>query len=1081
MMELTLDSGLLGEFDYHGDTIELGDIPKPTIMKDFIDLLKILGSGIVGFILLIIGITFLGSCMGCNSCISCLDDCSMCDSCQCGSACYECGKECRSGCGCTKDCGSCGDKDDDETSTSTGSGCGSVKSKQEVYHIVYENGETKDLIYETTKQGCSVIREGFTNFDSISRNPKFFTEEGYYKDENYKKMVISSSGEILKSLKPGATYYSKSKERYVGEERTINIQFKDGSVYPITATVGSSIVGMPTIPTLEGFEFVGGYCGTYQVISSSQKLIDPTLHLYNYGSTADVLNVELKYKAANYEAKVHINSKSYTIKAEYGSLLQDVIKKANEYVYSDLMNNQMFVGWSFTNKESELIADSTIATQQITKNIDLFAIIKSKQTILLDYKNGMTDSFDLVAGQVTNLPTTGFTKKGYEFVGWCKNKDLSDTPFTQINYDGKTSLTLYAKWEPKKYTIKYYSSINVGLLASSTYTYSETEDIALLQYDDTWTRNGYTFKGWSTSKSENDIIVDGKLPDYLRGEENISIYAIYSNKKFTVQLDEGYGSLTVSSMDIEYGKTFTLPVPTIDDASKEFIGYYYNDIQVTNKKGTSEISFTETALNTSYINLSNITLTAKFDVKKLTIEFYSDSKLVDSQDVAYNESVSEPTTKPTLDGYEFVCWSKQRNSDVAYDFSSPVTEAFDLFAYFKAKTYTVHLEIKASDVDIVEITTTTYEVEYGKSFALPVPTTNEAYNFMGYKLSNLQVADSNGNSSFVFDTHNLNKSISEIEAGLTFTAEFEMKTFKVQYFRNSSLVTTKTINYGDPALNLTIGSPTGYEFKGWTINRETNELYDFVNSRVTNDLNLYVVIEPKQYTITLQITPLFGAIRETSVTVEYDSNYTLPVPTLNEGYEFFGYKYQDIAITDSNGDSLKPFTISSFGIKTEEELQSNLTLTADCKEIVYTVYYHCNNIVFDQREVSYGETALAISGPTSLEVGYRFLGWSAKENSKELYDFNTTLTADLHLYAVLSNEYTVTLYDSDKTTVLATITVEYGSTNWSITYDPALSSSEWLGWYSMDNDAKVADKSGTPVVAYTTFNFTEDIELYIKK
>ncbi len=1077
-MEWTLESGLLGEFDYHGDTIELGDIPKPTIMKDLIDLLKILGCGIASFIVLIIGLTFLGSCMGCNSCINCLDDCSVCDSCQCGSACYECGKECRSGCGCTKDCGSCGDNDDEEeTSTSSSSGCGSVKSKQEVYHIVYENGETKDLIYETTKQGCSVIKEGFTNFDSISRNPEFFTEEGYYKDAKFKKMVIAPSGEILKSLKPGATYYSKSKELYVGEERTINIQFKDGSIYPITATVGSSIVGMPTIPTLEGYVFVGGYCGNKQVISSKQQLIDPTFHLYNYGSTADVLNVELKYEAANYKAKVYINTKSYVIEAKHGTLLKDVIFKANEYVYHFLENNQMFVGWSFTNKESELIADSTIATQQVTKDIDLYAIIKSKQTILLDYNNGKTQSFDLVAGQLTNLPTTGFTNTGYKFVGWCKNKDLSDTPITQITYDGKSSLTLYAKWEPEQYTIEYLSSITDGLLTRDTYTYGDDENIKLANYEDIWTRDGYQFKGWSTSKSEKDIITE--LPANLYG--NIKIYAIYSSKKFTVQLDEGYGSLTISSMEIEYGKTFILPVPTIDDTTKEFIGYYYNDIEVTNKKGTSLISFTETALKTSYINLSNITLTAKFDVKKFTIEFYSDSKLVSSQEVQYNEFVTAPQD-PTLDGYNFIDWRK-RDSNVAYDFAnSPVTETFKLYAHFEPKTYTVNLEIKASDAAIATLTTTSYSVKYGKSFTLPVPTTDVAYNFMGYKLSNLKVADSNGNSSFVFDTHNLNRSISEIEAGLTFTAEFEMKTYEVQYFYNSSLVTTKTINYGNPASNIMCPNiPTGYEFKGWTINRETKELYDFTNSSVINNLKLYAVVEPMQFTITLQITPLFGLLSQTSITVEYDSSFTLPVPTLNEGYTFVGYKYQNIAITDEKGASLKPFTTALFGNKTIEELQASLTLTADCKEIVYMVYYHYNNDVFNQREVSYGGTALEISGPTSLEVGYRFLGWSAQENSKELYDFTNILTTDLHLYAVLSNEYKVTLYDSDKTTVLATITVKYGSTNWSISYDPALSSSEWIGWYSMDDDSKVADKSGTPVVAYTTFNFTEDINLYIKK
>lgn len=857
----------------------------------------------------------------------------------------------------------------------------------------------------------------------------------------------------------------------------------DGSVYPITVTVGSSIVGMPTIPTLEGYEFVGGYCGSHKVISSSQQLIDSTFHLYNYGSTANVLNVELKYEVAIRKAKIYVNSKSHIVEVNHGALLQEVIDQGNVILNDNLQSNQMFIGWSFTNKESELIAGSTIATQQVTKDIELYAIIKTKLSITLDYNNGETDSFEIVPGTLTNLPTSGFTKKGYKFVGWCKNKDLSDTPFKQFNYDGKSPLTLYAKWDPEEYTIKYYSSITNGLLTSATYTYGD-DNITLANHKDIWTPNGYTFKGWSTSKLENNIITE--ITADLLGS-NITLYAIYTGKIFPVQLIAGsIASLPADKkvQNIEYGKNFSLPIPTIKNeytSSKEFIGYYYNNIKVTNEKGNSLIKFTETDLNTTYINLNNVMLTAKYENKKFTIKFYSGSESVESQEILYNECVLEPSKNPTLDGYEFICWTKQKDTNDAYDFNSPVTESFDLFAYFTAKTYSVNLEIKAADATIATLDTTSYEITYDQSFTLPVPTTDVAYNFKGYKLTDsVTVTDSNGKSiRGIFNTHNLNCSIDEVEAGLTFTAEFEMKTFKVQYFRNSSLVTTKTINYGDPALDLPIESPTGYEFKGWTANTETKVLYDFTQSSVTNDLDLYAVIEPMQYTLTLQITPLFGTISETSIVVTYDENYKLTVPTMNEGYEFLGYQYQGIDITDIKGDSLKPFTSSSFGIKIGEEIPSTIAVTANCKQIVYTVYYHSNNEI-NQREVSYGESALNISGPTSLEVGYRFLGWSAQENSKELYDFNTILTDDLHLYAVISNEYKVTLYDSDKTTVLTTFTVEYGSKNWSITCDSSLiPTGEWTGWYLMSDDKMVSEMDGIPFLAYATFNFEEDIELYL--
>lgn len=321
MLKLLLDAGLLGEYDYHRDTIELGDIQKPTMMLDLREYLiravYIIGSvlGLVALYIAIFGIS-----------------------------------------GIIFDC--CGD------------------AKKEVYHIVYEDGEKKDLIYETKRQGCSSVT--YSNFEEIARDRRFFSEEGYYNNDNFKKMVIAPNGQILEKLRSGATYYSKSRELYVGEERNINIQFKDGSIYPIEAIVGSSIVGMPSIPTLEGYEFVGGYCGSSQVISSSQEWIDSTFHLYNYGSIDQVLNVELVYEKATCEAKVYINSSFYTIQFKYGTILNDIVKEAYGYIQSNIKNNQEFIGWSFTNKESELISDGTLTTQKVTHNIELYAIIRTE-------------------------------------------------------------------------------------------------------------------------------------------------------------------------------------------------------------------------------------------------------------------------------------------------------------------------------------------------------------------------------------------------------------------------------------------------------------------------------------------------------------------------------------------------------------------------------------------------------------------------------------------------------------------------------------------------------------------------------
>lgn len=1047
-MEIMLNNGLLGEFDYHGDTIKLPDLEKPKTKKIVGKILAGLGAlfaGIIGLSLLLA----IGNCLGCKSC-----GCSSCGGCSACSSCLAC-----------DGCSSC-------------SGCGN-KMKVQTYHIVYEDGSTNDLKYEEVKSGCSVVREGFTNFGSISRDSRFFSEEGYYKKSSFKDkdLVIDSNGNIVGKIKDGATYYSKSHELYVGEERRINLTFKDGSIYPIIATVGEKIIGLPNIPTLEGYEFTGGYCGLYQVISSTGTWTNSKFHLYDYGTTDQTLTVELKYTEKQYTASVHINSKTFSLTIANGSLLKDVIASAQKYVTSNLQSNQAFVGWSFTNKEDELITESTMNTQKITGTIQLYAIIKSKIQITLNDKNGSVTQKDVVQGAVTSLDAPN-PKQGYHFIGWCKNADLSDEPFNEIKVD-TAGIILYAKWDPNEYKITYLSSIDDHILGDKKYTYSENSTIPLMEYNETWTPNGYEFAGWGTSKDATKYITELPKGTY----DDIKVYAIYSAKKFNVTLDEGYGlPLSNNRVPIEYGSSFTLPIISIDDPSKEFIGFYYNDIQVTDKTGNSLLTYDESSLRTTYIKLESITFTAKFDTKKITIKFYNDNAttLLYTEKVDYSEKIPSHSA-PSKPGYTFDGWSMNKDNYVEYDFDSSVTEAFDLYASYSPITYTVTLEIKSSDASFGTLETTTVDVVYDDSFIIPTPDLNEAYDFVGYYLEGVKVTDSIGGSINVFNANNLNVTISQIEDGLTFTAEFAIKTFTVKYYYNSDLFDAKIVDYGESATNKVLTDiPTGYEFKGWTTNLNTKELYDFEQSVIMADLDLYAIVTPMEFTINLFVSSAYGLLNETTVVVKYDSIYELPVPSLNEGYEFVGYYYGSTKVTDETGNSFKAFNVSSLGGVNISYLESGISLTAICKEIVYTVSYYCNGELMQQRKVTYGDKAEEIAGPTSLEQGYRFIGWSTLEKSYEAYDFTNDLTDDLVLYAYLSNKYKVTLYDSDKTTILHEFEVTYGSTNWSIPYTPSLSSSQWLGWFLVDGDIKIADKNGNTVSPYTTFDFTEDIEIYIK-
>ena len=95
------------------------------------------------------------------------------------------------------------------------------------------------------------------------------------------------------------------------------------------------------------------------------------------------------------------------------------------------------------------------------------------------------------------------TKNYYDFAGWYTTSSCSGEAVTSLSSDGyNATITLYAKWTPKNYTITYkdqgdvaYSGSNEGSLPSS-YTYGT--GIASLTDG---VKSGYRFDGWFDNPS----------------------------------------------------------------------------------------------------------------------------------------------------------------------------------------------------------------------------------------------------------------------------------------------------------------------------------------------------------------------------------------------------------------------------------------------------------------------------------------------------------------------------------------------------------------------------------------------------
>ncbi|MBP5091556.1 MAG: InlB B-repeat-containing protein, partial [Bacilli bacterium] len=212
---------------------------------------------------------------------------------------------------------------------------------------------------------------------------------------------------------------------------------------------------------------------------------------------------------------------------------------------------------------------------------------EAKYTVTLNKNGGSggTNSVEATKGsampKITSLPTRG----GYSFAGYysatsggTKYYDANGT--SAKNFDKDANTTLYAQWTANEYTVTYNANGGTVSPTSSKYktnkntTTSTTQNINL----PTPTRNGYTFAGWTTSKSDTTSI-SNKTTLTINGNTygNFTVTASWSVTPYTISYDLGGGTVSGTN-PVEYNvetATFSLINPT--KVGYDFVGWTDSD------------------------------------------------------------------------------------------------------------------------------------------------------------------------------------------------------------------------------------------------------------------------------------------------------------------------------------------------------------------------------------------------------------------------------------------------------------------------------------------------------------------------
>lgn len=348
-----------------------------------------------------------------------------------------------------------------------------------------------------------------------------------------------------------------------------------------------------------------------------------------------------------YDALSNINSNDISVSLYRHNLLDNEVEISEEYLArKPLPDTPSKEGYTFTGWYTDIDCFLKYYDKGIYEGQVLYPGWKiNTYTVTFDSDGGSSVSSQTVDWNTSAKLTTP-TKTGHTFVGWFLPSGEQYT-----NQPIKSATTLKAKWKTITFTIIFDSAGG-----------SAVEDI-IVEFGQILnppipTKNNVGFVGWFLPSGEqytNQAITD-----------NLTLTARWTDTKFTVTFNSDGGS-TVENKTVEYGKSVTLTSPT--KTGFDFVGWFL----------PSGDKYTNQAIT------DNVTLTARWTIKKLSVSFNTDGGTsISDKQVEYGKPVELPTTEKQ--GYNFKGWFLPSGDSYT---NQAITENVTLTAKWEIKTFKV--------------------------------------------------------------------------------------------------------------------------------------------------------------------------------------------------------------------------------------------------------------------------------------------------------------------------------------------------------------------------------------------------------
>ena len=534
-------------------------------------------------------------------------------------------------------------------------------------------------------------------------------------------------------------------------------------------------------------------------------------------------------------------------------------------------------GTSYKNKQS---VKNLTNTQGATVN--LYAQWKPNTYTISFNGNGKTGgstaSMSMTYDTAKNLTANGFTKTGHSFNGWNTKSNGSGTSYKNkqsvknLTSANGATITLYARWTPIKYTVKYDANGGSGAPGNQTKTYG----VALTLSSTKPTRTGYTFSKWNTK-------ADGTGTNYnsgakYTGNANLTLYAVWTPITYTVTYNANGGSGAPGNQTKTYGVALTL-----SSTKPTRIGYTFS-------KWNTKADGTGTNYNSGakYTGNANLTLYAVWTPITYTVTYNANrgSGAPGNQTKNHGVDLTLSSIRPTRTGHTFVKWNtKADGSGANYNSGAKYTgnANLTLYAVWTPNKYTVKYDANGGS-GAPGNQTKNHGVDLTLSSTKP---TRTGYTFSKWN-TKADGTGTNYNSGAKY-TGNANLTLYAVWTPIKYTVKYDAN-------GGSGAPGNQTKTYG-VALTLSSTKPTrtGYTFVKWNTKSDGTGTNYNSGSQYTGNANLTLYAQWKEERkLSLEsITPNSSYREDTEVITSFNlvnSGTKNCVPSENVSVLFKVYK-----------------------------------------------------------------------------------------------------------------------------------------------------------------------------------------------